>query len=56
LADEAISILRKLVEAYDKPETGYPSQPRAQYTDDYGDFDDLARRDEWSAMSGGGEA
>jgi len=56
LADEAIAILRKLIEAYDDPETGYPSQPRAQYTDDYGDFDDLARRDEWSAMSGGGEA
>lgn len=56
LAAEAITILRKLITAYDDPATGYPSQPRAQYTDDYGDYDDLARRDEWSAMSGGGEA
>lgn len=56
LAAEAINILSKLITAYDDPDTGYPSQPRAQYTDDYGDYDDLARRDEWSAISGGGEA
>jgi ATP-dependent helicase/nuclease subunit B len=53
LAGEAIDILTKLITAYDDPDTGYPSQPRAQYTDDYGDYDDLARRDEWSAISGG---
>jgi len=53
LAAEAIKILIKLIDAYDDPNTGYPSQPRAQYTNDYGDYDDLARRDEWSAVSGG---
>jgi ATP-dependent helicase/nuclease subunit B len=56
LASEAMDILTKLITAYDDPDTGYPSQPRAQYTDDYGDYDDLARRDEWSAISGGGDA
>lgn len=55
LRDQSIAILRQLIRAYDKPETGYPSQPRAQYTHDYGDYDDLARRDEWSAISGDGE-
>ncbi|MGJ8559306.1 MAG: PD-(D/E)XK nuclease family protein [Litorimonas sp.] len=56
LAAEAMTIVTKLITAYDNPDTGYPSQPRAQYTDDYGDYDDLARRDEWSAISGRGEA
>lgn len=55
LRDQSIAILRQLIETYDKLETGYPSQPRAQYTNDYGDYDDLARRDEWSAISGEGE-
>lgn len=55
LAADAINILTKLISAYDDPNTGYPSQPRAQYTNDYGDYDDLARRDEWSAVSGEGE-
>ncbi len=55
LADEAIKIFRELILAFDKPEQGYSSQPRAQYTHDYGEYDDLARRDEWSAISGGDE-
>ena len=53
LAAEAIEILTKLIDAYDDPDTGYPSQPRAQYMNDYGDYDDLARRDEWSSVSPG---
>lgn len=56
LAAEAMNILSKLIAAYDDPNTGYPSQPRAQYTHDYGEYDDLARRDEWSAISDGGDA
>ncbi|MEM7729262.1 MAG: PD-(D/E)XK nuclease family protein [Pseudomonadota bacterium] len=57
LMDDAVKILRALIEAFDKPDTGYPSQPRAQYTHDYGEYDNLARRAEWSAVSGdGGEA
>lgn len=55
LVEEAIFALRELIIAYDKPETGYPSQPRAQHTYDYGDYDDLARRSEWSSIVGGEE-
>lgn len=55
LIEEAISTLRELITAYDQPETGYPSQPRAQHTYDYGDYDDLARRSEWSSIVGGEE-
>ncbi|MGB6229660.1 MAG: PD-(D/E)XK nuclease family protein, partial [Litorimonas sp.] len=49
LMEDAIKTLRALIKAFDKPETGYPSQPRAQYTHDYGEYDDLARRAEWQA-------
>lgn len=56
LAAQAMDILTKLINAYDDPDTGYPSQPRAQFTHDYGEYDDLARRDEWSAISDDGEA
>ena len=52
---ESIAILRTLITRFDKPETGYPSQPRAQYTHDYGDYDDLARRSEWQAAGPEGE-
>jgi len=52
LADEAVETLRKLIEAFDQEETAYPSQPRAQYVNKYGDFDDLARRGEWSGIGG----
>lgn len=55
LRTQAIDILRRLIQAYDDPDTGYPSQPRAQYTHDYGEYDDLARRDEWSSIAGDGE-
>ena len=54
LASEAVKIFRELIIAFDRPEQGYSSQPRAQYTHDYGDYDDLARRGEWSL--GGEEA
>ena len=49
-ADEAIEVLEKLVRAYDNPETIYYSQPRVQFTHDYGEFDDLARRSEWASL------
>lgn len=55
LSAQAIDILRRLILAYEDPDTGYPSQPRAQYTHDYGEYDDLARRDEWSSITGDGE-
>ena len=49
-ADFAKEIMSNLIVTYDKAETGYSSQPRAQYTHDYGDYDHLARRDEWMRL------
>ncbi len=50
LADEAVKTLRKLIEVFDQTQTAYHSQPRAQYVNKNGDFDDLARRGEWSGI------
>ena len=56
-AAEAHKALSELIAAYDDPSTVYHSQPRAQYTHDYGDYDHLARRDEWARLgSASGEA
>ena len=54
-ADIAISLRRlsDLVEAFDRPDAVYHSQPRPQYSDDYGDYDQLAQRGEWAAIDGG---
>lgn len=38
----------KLIRHYRVAEHGYPSQPRPQFVDEYGDYDHLARRPEWS--------
>ncbi len=59
-AADAIGTLRRLIDAFDKPETAYACQPRAQYTHDYSDYNHLARRDEWMRLGaedikGGGE-
>lgn len=48
-------LLRTLIEAYADPEMAYRSQPRAQYVDDYGDYDRLARRKEWADAASDGE-
>lgn len=40
--------LKRWIAAFDDPETPYLSQPRAEYVDDFGDYDLLARRREWS--------
>ena len=48
--DFAKEILTNLIINYDKEETGYDSQPRAQFTHDYGDYDHLARREEWMRL------
>lgn len=50
-ADQYEKLLRDLIDLYDNPETAYRSQPRAQYVDDWGDYDRLARRGEWSAVA-----
>ncbi len=49
-AAEAHKALTELIAAFDQLETPYSSQPRAQYTHDYGDYDHLARRDEWARL------
>jgi ATP-dependent helicase/nuclease subunit B len=49
-AQEAFETLKKLILHYDQKTTDYASQPRIQYTHDYGEFDDLARRGEWAAL------
>ena len=46
----AIELLKSLITDFDKPDTPYYSQPRAQYTNPYGDFDHLARRAEWAKL------
>ena len=45
--DEAERRLRELIAHYENPETVYLSQPRPQFKDNYGDYDQLARRREW---------
>ncbi|MDA8707837.1 PD-(D/E)XK nuclease family protein [Hellea sp.] len=47
---EAYKTLAALIRSFDDPATIYHSQPRAQYTHDYGDYDHLARRDEWARL------
>lgn len=49
-AAESHKALTELIAAFDDPSTAYHSQPRAQYTHDYGDYDHLARRDEWARL------
>ncbi len=51
--EAALDDLKKLIAEFDDPETIYYSQPRIQYTHDYGDYDDLARRGEWMRIVGG---
>ncbi|HXI86678.1 MAG TPA: hypothetical protein VNH64_04430, partial [Parvularculaceae bacterium] len=53
IIEEAREGLRTLVALYDDPDTAYLSQPRPEFTDDYGDYDHLARRREW--LGAGGE-
>ena len=49
-ADYGLEIISNLIVNYTKAETGYTSQPRAQFTHDYGDYDHLARREEWMRL------
>lgn len=44
--------IRALIAAYDSPDAVYQSQPRPEFTDDYGDYDQLARRREWGSVEG----
>ena len=53
LLDESVETLTKLIDRFDDPLTPYESQVRAQYTNSWSDFDELARRSEWAGMDGG---
>ena len=50
-AEEAEKRLRELVIKFDDPMTPYLSQPHPEFNDDYGDYDQLARRGEWAAYA-----
>ncbi|MEZ5914419.1 MAG: hypothetical protein R3C42_02170 [Parvularculaceae bacterium] len=52
---EAAENLIRWVKFYDDPDAVYLSQPRAEFTTDFGDYDLLARRKEWGAQGDGGE-
>ncbi|MFN0024716.1 MAG: double-strand break repair protein AddB [Parvularculaceae bacterium] len=47
--------LRRWIAHFDDPSAAYRSQPRAQFVKDEGDYDQLARRREWSASQDAAE-
>ncbi|MEZ5922695.1 MAG: PD-(D/E)XK nuclease family protein [Parvularculaceae bacterium] len=53
--DEAERYLGELLRTFSNEKTTYQSQPRPQFVDAYGDYDQLARRKEWGAASDDGE-
>jgi ATP-dependent helicase/nuclease subunit B len=50
---EAAEGLMALVRSFDDPQAVYHSQPRPEFTDDFGEYDQLARRKEWGAAEDG---
>ena len=52
---DTIAELAQLIEHFDNPDSAYYSQPRAQYTNPYGDYDHLARRAEWARLGKEGQ-
>jgi ATP-dependent helicase/nuclease subunit B len=50
LAEVALARLRKLIAAYDNPETPYLSAPRPMFLRMPGEYDHLARRAEWAVV------
>ncbi|SDM38565.1 double-strand break repair protein AddB [Maricaulis salignorans] len=55
MAAKALEDLREWIDRFDRETEPYLSQPRAQYVNDYGDYDHLARRGEWASAPGGGD-
>lgn len=49
LAKQAEATLLDWIALFDDETQGYPSQPRRQFRNDYGDYDHLARRAEWAS-------
>lgn len=52
LISEAEAAFRRLIAAFDDPQTPYLSQPRPQFMNKYAQFDRLARRREWGIEEG----
>lgn len=52
---EAAEGLKAWIRRFDDPQTVYHSQPRPEFIDDFGDYDQLARRREWGAAEDGGD-
>ncbi len=52
---KALEGLRELIKSFNDPETPYLSQPRPEYSNDYGDYDHLARRKEWAIHQDSGD-
>jgi ATP-dependent helicase/nuclease subunit B len=55
MAAKALEDLEGWIVRFDSETMSYESQTRAKYTNDYGDFDHLARRGEWASAPGGTE-
>jgi len=53
LVTQASEGLKALIAHFNDPTTTYPSQPRAEYADQYGDYDHLARRRERDVQGDG---
>jgi ATP-dependent helicase/nuclease subunit B len=52
LIDQARAGMKRLIDAYRDPTTGYPSVPDLDYAPDYNDYLHLARFDEWKGDAG----
>ncbi len=55
VAADALKGLHRLIGGYSSADTSYRSKPRAEFAWDYGDYDRLARRKEWTIEDGGEE-
>lgn len=55
MAEKALEDLTGWIARFDDETMPYESQTRAKYTNDYGDFDHLARRGEWASAPDGSE-
>ena len=51
-AEHAVDTVQKLIAYFDEADAVYHSQPRIQFVNEYGDYDHLARRAEWSKAGG----
>ena len=55
VADAALEGLKQLIEHYANPAQPYYSKPRVEFAWSVSDYDNLARRAEWTTDEGGDE-